>query len=223
MNQFHLVNVEPYTSEMYSALLQPSMQILEKYYVKYGKKPMSRENFLRSLIIAPIKGVGVGISRSFFTVAYRNIYRDYKDTESPRPPRDIFFIKYYINFHNYPRMLRGITTEMKVECPYQTTKSLISAFSKYVINIKSDHFLPSFAFTFTRAFMANLITATTVYPLTLSRNTDNNNEEILHKVIKRAGSGSAVHGLISGGMSIARSMMPSYKKMLRFAQFLTVG
>ncbi|OHT04523.1 hypothetical protein TRFO_27966 [Tritrichomonas foetus] len=222
-NQFHLVNIEPYTSEMYSALLQPSLQILEKNYVQYGKKPMSKENFTRSLLIAPIKGVAIGASRSIFTIAFQNINNEYKESPEPKPPIDIFFLKYYTNFKNYPRMLRGLSTELKVECSYQCFKNTISTFSKYLINPKSDNFMTNFGFTFARAFTSNLITATTIYPVSLSLYTNKDSEEIVHKVMKKAGTGSFVTGMITGGISIARSMLPSYKNMFSFVQYMIVG
>ncbi|KAK8889261.1 hypothetical protein M9Y10_034007 [Tritrichomonas musculus] len=219
-NQFHLVNVEPYTSEMYSALLQPSMQILEKNYAQYGKKQFTKENFIKSLVIAPIKGIAFGINRSVISVAFHNINQDYQDTPDPKPPKDIFFLKYYTNVYNYPQMLRGLKTELKVELTYQIYKSYITTFSKYLIFPKGDNLMTNLGFTFARSFTSNLIAATTIYPLALSRFTDKDSEEIIHKVTKRAGSGSVVAGLISSGISVLRSLLPSKSNLISFARFL---
>lgn len=220
LTQFHLVNVEPYTSEMYSALLQPSMQTLERNYVQYGKKRISKEVFMRGLLIAPIKGIAFGINRSLFTVVFRNIHQDWENTPEPRPAKDIFYIKHYLNFRQYPTMLRGLSTELKIECSYQIFKSYLNTVSKYSLNLESDNFLSNLGFTFARSFTANLITATTFYPLALNYFTDNDTETIVHKLTKRAGSGSLVSGMISVGISITRSTLPSYTRMISFAKYL---
>ena len=219
-NQFHLVNVEPYTSEMYSALLQPSMQIFEKNFAQSGKKMYTKENFLRSLLIAPIKGIAFGINRSVITIAFHNIDEDWKAHPDPKPPKDIFFLRYYTNIYKYPRMFRGLETELKVELTYQISKNYISAFSKFLFYPKSDNWMTNLGFTFARGFTSNLLAATTIYPIALSAFTDKDSEEIIQKVTKRASSGSVLTGLISCGISVARSIAPSYKKLVTFAKFL---
>lgn len=219
-NQFHLVNVEPYTSEMYSALLQPSMQILEKNYAQSGKRPFTKDYFIKSMMIAPIKGIAFGINRSVITIAFHNIDEDWKSHPDPKPPKDIFFLKYYTNIYKYPRMFRGLETELKVELTYQIFKNYISTLSKFLIYPKSNSFATNLGFTFARGFTSNLIAATTIYPIALSTFTDKDSDEIIQKVTRRASSGSLLTGLISCGISVARSIAPSYKKVVTFAKFL---
>ena len=117
-------------------------------------------------------------------------------------------------------MLRGLKTELKVELTYQIYKSYITTFSKYLIFPKGDNLMTNLGFTFARSFTSNLIAATTIYPLALSRFTDKDSEEIIHKVTKRAGSGSVVAGLISSGISVLRSLLPSKSNLISFARFL---
>lgn len=80
--------------------------------------------------------------------------------------------------------------------------------------------MTNLGFTFVRGFTSNLLAATTIYPIALSTFTEKDSEEIIQKVTKRATSGSVLTGLISCGISVAKSIAPSYNKVVTFAKFL---
>ena len=217
--KFHLVNVEPYTSELYSNLLEPAFTTIEDNYNKYGKKPITRENLYKGLCIAPIKGCLFGVWRSLFTVAWKNINHEY-EKQDPKPPIDIFFIKYYTNPRNFPVMFRGLRAEMKVEVMFQMCRCSLGTFAKYLVPSKSDSFLTNVGISFGRAFTANLISASTVYPLSLNYVSKLDTDQIVKKAINRAGRGSLKTATFAVGLQIARSIMPSYRKLLKFQSAL---
>ena len=217
--KFHLVNVEPYTFELYNNLLEPAFTTVEENYNKYGKKAITRENLYKGLCIAPIKGCFFGVWKSIFTVAWRNINNEY-EKQDPRPPVDIFFIKYYTNPRNFPVMFRGLKSEMKVEVSNQISRCSICTFAKKLLPSKSDSFLTNVGISFARAFTANLITASTVYPMSLTCISKLDTDTVVKKTINRAGKGSFKAATFAVGLQIARSIMPSYRKLLKFQSAL---
>jgi hypothetical protein len=223
LRRFDLVNVEPYTSELYSALLEPVFTTIETSYVKSSQRPLTQANLYKALWIAPIKGVIFGASRTVFSTAWKNIKEDYLK-EKDAPPIDIYFLKYYTNLNKYPQMFRGLRTELKVETGYQMVRNSLGAFAKYWVSSKSDSFVRNIGVSFGRSFTTNLITATTFYPLALyGFGSCQNTEKLIGKVLHRAGPGAVKTALITVALQIAGSVMPRHRDLLKFPLALLGG
>lgn len=218
--RFYLVNVEPYTSELYNNLLQPAFSAFEEKYVTYGKKSLTRENLYKTLCIAPIKGCFFGAWRSLFKTAWFNMNQDYEALQDPRPPKDIFFMKYYTNPRKYKDMLRGYKPELKIEVIYQMCRQSLATYAKYLVPSKSDSFVANVGISLGRAFTTSFITASTVYPLAMHKIGHYDTEVIIKKTIRKAGSGSLRTALINVGMQMAKSIMPSWGRIIKVQQAL---
>jgi hypothetical protein len=219
-----IVNVEPYTSDLYETLLAPALKQLEESYLRYGRRVLTKEQLYKALGTGPIKGIAFGIYRSFWAVAWHNVRRAYtSDDPATRPPIDIFFFKYCTNRRNYRDMFSGFLPQCETEIAYQMSRNSLSAFAKYLLPAKSDSFVSTLGFNFARGFGTNLITALTVYPLAQYAFLGGDQETILRRTLRRAGSGSLKSALASVGLQIALSILPSYHKLLKFQYALFAG
>lgn len=210
--KFHIVNVEPYTSDLYSALLEPSFKSVQQSFVQYGTRRESKRKLYKKLLFAPITGIYIGTFRAVTTTCWRNIYQDYQK-EDNKQPIDMFYLNYYLSPKKYPQMFKGIRPEIEVECVYQTSRKVLNTLVKHYISPDTPTFGSKLGFTLARAATTNLIAATTVYPLALNHFANYSTEAILSKTLHRAGSGSIINALREVGLNIVKSQLPSYKKI----------
>lgn len=211
--KYRFLTDEPYTSELYSNLLQPALTQIKDSYSNSQKRPITRDQVLKLIAISAAKGAGIGFLKSFTKVAFNNITNDYEKQEK-KGPKDLYFLNYYTNPKMYPSMLRGLKSELQVEITYQACRKTLNSLSKILINPTNLEFHKSLGVSLVRSFTSNLITASTIYPLSLYLYTNNSAEEIMRKTLKRSGPGSLFASLTSLGMSIVSSVMPSYKDTL---------
>jgi hypothetical protein len=209
--RFDLVNVEPYTSELYSTLFEPSVKTLEENYVRRVSHVLRREDLYKAMLFSSAKSVLLGVSRSVFTVALRNITLDYQSQpRHDRPPVDIFFLKYYTNPRNYTQMFCGLSSELKVEISFAMCRGALASFAKYVAPSNSDSFLTNIGVSLGRTFSTYWITAFTVYPLSLYSFANCDAETLMNRTFHKAGSGSVKAALMTVGFQIGSSVFPSY-------------
>ncbi|EAY18230.1 hypothetical protein TVAG_122960 [Trichomonas vaginalis G3] len=201
---------EPYTSELYSSLLEPALNQVKESYTMSHKKPITREQIAKIIISSAAQGAAIGFLRASTKVAFGNMTHDYESQEK-KGPKDLYFLQYYTNPKKYPSMLRGLKSELKVEISYKTCQKSLNALSKILINPKNLEFHQSLGVSLVRTFTCNLITASTVYPLSLYLYTNHSAEEIMRKTLKHAGPGSLFSSFTSLGLSIVKSLLPSQK------------
>jgi hypothetical protein len=222
--RFDLVNVEPYTSELYSTLFEPSVKTLGESYLHRVRHVLTRDALYKALLLSAGRGVLSGVSRCVFTVAMHNLSQDYRaQSKSERPPIDIFFLKYYTTPSYYPRMFRGLTTELKIEVPFYMCRDSLATFAKYVVPSKSDSILTNIGISLGRSFVTHCITAVTVYPMSLYTFGKLDTETLLSRTMHKAGSGSIKAALVAVGMQLGTSIFPSYRKLLKFSVLLLGG
>jgi hypothetical protein len=220
----YLVNLEPYTSELYDILIVPALKEFEQMYVTYGRRTITKAQLLKALGMAPLRGVFYGCYRSVLSVVWQNSRSAWEDQPLDlRPPVDIFFLKYYMTPKNYPKLAKGLIPHMKVEIAYQANRSALSAFAKYLFPFKGESFITNASFSIARSFGTNLITAATVYPMAMSAFQGFDEETIIKKTINRAGWESVKSALATVGVQIAASIMPSAYKILKFNWALIAG
>ena len=218
-----IVNIDPYTSELYSSLLEPAFESVQKRYVEYGNKKIQKQELFQRIIVSSIRGGIIGASRSIFTTAMRNMHKDYKSQDDPKLPIDIYFIQQYTHLKNYPKMLRGLDSNLKVECSYQIGKNVLSTLLKYYYYYPSNKFMTNLGLAFGRTYASTFLSSVTVYPTALKLFTDLNMEEIFTKSARKASIGSIKNSLISVGISIVRAVLPSYKKLVKYGFSLLSG
>ena len=219
-SRFHLVTTDPYTSEIYSDLLEPAYNTIRDSYLKAKRKPISLSPS-KTFIYAPVKGALIGALRSIVKTAYRNILADYTQLSAKRkqngqksPPIDIYFIHYYTNPYNYKRMLRGLKSELLIESTYQATRYTLSTISKIKIRPQLQSVTSNLTFDLARACITNTITASTVYPAVQYLFTNRSMDIIVSKSIRRATIGSLAAAFGSLGLSLVKSVLPSYRKIV---------
>jgi hypothetical protein len=219
-----IVNVEPYTSDLYATLLAPALKELEESYLRYGRRILTKEHLYKALGTAPIKGIAFALYRSFWAVAWGNVVHAYNSADpATRPPVDIFFIKYFANTKNYGQLFQGFLPHCKTEVAYQMSRNSLAAFAKYLLPARSSSFVSTLGFNFARGFGTNLITAVTVYPVALWGFGGADQDTILTKTLRRAGYGSLKSALATVGLQIALSILPSYHTLLKFQWALIAG
>ena len=218
-SRFHLVTTDPYTSEIYSDLLEPAYNAIRDSYLQAKRRPITK-SFSKTIIYAPIKGVIIGAIRSVFKTAYNNILEDYthlseqlKQKRQKSPPIDIYFIRYYTNPYNYKRMLRGLKSELLIETTYQATRYTLSTITKIKIRPQLQSVTSNLTFDLARAYLTNTITASTVYPTVQYLFTNRTMDQIISKSIRRASIGSLAAAFGSLGLSLVKSVLPSYRKI----------
>ncbi|EAY10487.1 hypothetical protein TVAG_483980 [Trichomonas vaginalis G3] len=201
---------EPYTSELYSSLLEPALNQVKESYTLAHKRPLTQKQILKIIVSSAAQGALIGFLTASTKVAIRNMTHDYESQEK-KGPKDLYFLQYYTNPKKYPSMLRGLKSQLKVEISYKTCQKSLNALSKIMINPSNLEFHQSLGFNLVRTFTCNLLTASTVYPLSLYMYTNTSAEEIMRKTLRRAGPGSFFSSLTSLGLSIVKSLMPSQK------------
>lgn len=219
-DEFHLVNVEPFTSELYNTLVEPSLSNLESRYVEYARRPLTRENLYKALCVAPIRGCGFAIWKSFISVTWHNVKADY-EKQNPKPPIDMFVLRSYVDLTNYPTICSGLTKELKIETLYQMTRASLGTFAKYQIPSKSDSIWTNIGITAGRSFVTNVITSSTIYPTSLYAFGGYDAETVFQKVLTRTTRSSVKNAGIAVGIQALRSLMPSYSNILKFGSLLT--
>ena len=220
--KFHLVNVEPYTSELYDSLLRPAFESVRQSYLKYGKRKILQADLMKKIAETTVRGCLIGTSRSIFTVAKRNLRKQYDSRKDPNIPIDIFYIKQYTDPKNFPTIFSGLKSEIAVENSYQIGKGIISTLSKYYFSVPSNSFLASLGVVLGRAYASTFISSLTIYPTAMELFTNKDTEEIIMKSIRRATVGAVTASLLSVGISILQSVLPSYKKIIAIG-FSTLG
>ncbi|KAH0788006.1 hypothetical protein GPJ56_008107 [Histomonas meleagridis] len=220
--KFHLVNVEPYTSELYDSLLRPAFESVRQSYLKYGKRKILQGDLMKKIAETAVRGCLIGTSRSIFTVAKRNLKKQYDSRKDPNVPIDIFYIRQYTDPKNFPQIFNGLKSEIAVENSYQIGKGIISTLSKYYGYIPSESFMTTLGVVLGRAYGSTFISSLTIYPAAMKLFTNTDTEEIARKSIKRATVGAVTASLISVGISICQAVLPSYKKIISIG-FSTLG
>ena len=210
---FSLLTDEPYSSELYSSLLEPAFNQVRESYTQHNYRSIPRNKLLLQISKSAAKGVAIGFLKACTKTAVRNMDHDYEAQET-KGPVDLYFLSYYTNPKKYPEMLRGLGPELKVEMTYQVCRNSFATFSKYLVHPQDMEFHHTIGIGFVRSFTSNLITASTVYPMSLYSFTNASVEEILKKTIRRATYGSFMVALRSIGLSILSSLMPSQKQVL---------
>ena len=208
---YTLLTDEPYTSEMYSSLLEPAFNQVRESYTLHNYRPIPRNKLTKQICKAACKGVFIGFLKATTKTAVKNMQHDYNQQEN-KGPIDLYFLSNYLNPKRYPVMLRGLTPELKVEVTYQVCQKSLATFSKYILRPTDMEFNQTLGIGFVRSFTSNLITASTVYPLSLQAFTDYSVEEILKKTFRRASYGSLMASFRSIGLSILSSLLPSQKQ-----------
>lgn len=218
---YTLLTDEPYTSELYSSLLEPAFNQVRESYTQYGLKLVPKNKLLKEVCKSAAKGAAIGLLKATTTVAVRNMNKDYEKQEK-KGPKDLFFINYYTNPKKYPEMLRGLTSELKVEMTYQSCQKSLAAVVKFLLHPMDPEpeFHQTLGIGFLRSFTSNLITASTVYPLSLYAFTDNSLETVLRKSLRRSTVGSVMASMRSIGLSILTSLLPRQRDM--FAVLLEI-
>lgn len=211
-----IVSVDPYMSELYSSLLEPAFESVQRRYVEYGNRKIQKHELLQRVMTSSVRGAIIGASRSVFTTAMRNMHSDYKKENDPKLPIDIYFIQQYTHLRNYPKMLRGLNANLKVECSYQIGKNALSTLLKYYYYYPSNRFVTNLGLAFGRTCASTFISSVTVYPAALKLFTNMNTEEIFTKSARKASIGTIKNSIISVGISIGRAVLPSYKKLVKY-------
>lgn len=211
--KYRFLTDEPYTSELYSSLLQPALTQIKDSYSNSQKEPSSKDEVIKIIAISAAKGAAIGFLKAFTKVAVRNMTKDY-EKQKHKESKDLYFLNYYTNPKMYPAMLRGLKSELQVEMTYQACRKSINSMSRLLIHPTNLEFHKSLGVSLVRSFTSNLITASTIYPLSLYLYTNHSAEEIMRKTLKRSGPGSLFASLTSLGLSIVSSVMPSYRDTL---------
>ena len=210
---YTLLTDEPYTSELYSSLLEPAFNQVRESYTLHNYRPIPRNKLVKQMCKSAAKGVFIGFLKATTKTAVKNMQHDYNQQEN-KGPIDLYFLSYYVSPKKYPEMLRGLAPELKVEVTYQVCQKSLATFSKYIVRPQDMEFNQTLGIGFVRSFMCNLITASTIYPLSLQTFTNYSVEETLKKTFRRASYGSLMASLRSIGLSILSSLLPSQKQTL---------
>lgn len=199
--------------ELYSNLLDPAFEQIRDSYIQVKTKEISNSELLSLLCEDICKGILFGSFKAASKTALKNTAKDYKKQRN-KVPYDLFLIKNYTNFGNYPNLLRGFLPDAKVEVSYQITNRLLGTVAKSIIRYDNLDFSSKIGIDFGRSFCTSFLTATTIYPLAQALYTEQSTEQIIRKTIKRASIGAFIYGVRSVGISLARSMLPSYNDTL---------
>jgi len=217
VHRYHLFSNEPYTSELYSGLLEPAFNQVRESYVAKGLAVVPKHRLINSLVTSSLKGAAIGAIKAMSMSAILNMNKDYDNHPDPKPPVDLYFLKYYTNPKRYPDMFRGVKPNMAIEMIFQAALKAVNTYSMFLVSPQNLEFHTTLGVSIARSFTSNFIASTTVYPLALFAFKYRDPEEVLKYTLRRAGVGSLTASLRTAGISVARSLLPSYKDMVTIA------